>query len=105
MRRSVPISNVERPESSAKVQIERVGLPLVNLPHLAPVKSRFTGTEVIFVIDIKELSAQNRALRVRRLEQLKKSVESRRYHVSPVQIAGGIIREARIDAASRQADR
>lgn len=53
-------------------------------------------------VNVKELATQNRALRHKRLELLRKSVESRNYKVEPVQIAGGMIHEARLDVALRK---
>lgn len=54
------------------------------------------------VIDVKEFSVRNRAMRSRRLEHLKKTVESDRYRVSPNQIARVMLQEAYEDAFHRQ---
>lgn len=53
-------------------------------------------------IDIKEISVRNRAMRARRLEYLKITVEHDQYRVSPLQIAKVIIQEAYIDDACRR---
>ena len=54
------------------------------------------------VVNVKELTVQNRALRQRRLELLRKSVENRDYKVEPIQVANGMIHEASLDAALRK---
>ncbi len=45
--------------------------------------------------NVKELDRRNRALHEQHLRQLKRSIATRGYHVSPNQVASSIIREAR----------
>lgn len=48
----------------------------------------------------KEMSPENRLERERRLLMLKLSLEQNDYHVDPMLIASGMIREAQDEAAS-----
>lgn len=54
------------------------------------------------IVDIKEISVRNRAMRARRLEYLKVTVEQNQYRVSSVQIARVMLREAYMDGACRR---
>ncbi|MHB8175360.1 MAG: flagellar biosynthesis anti-sigma factor FlgM [Thermoleophilia bacterium] len=53
-------------------------------------------------IDVQELSLRNRLERAHRVEQLRASVASRSYGVNSELVARGILREAYLDASSRQ---
>lgn len=54
------------------------------------------------IVDIKEISVRNRAMRVRRLEYLRVTVEQNQYRVSPAQIARVMLLEAYMDGACRR---
>lgn len=54
------------------------------------------------VIDLTKL---NPARREEQLRQLKQSVMTRRYRMDPDRIAGGLLREALLDAASRRIEK
>jgi len=47
----------------------------------------------MFPVDVKELTLQNRALHARRLQQIKRSIESRDYQIDPTLVANDLIRE------------
>jgi len=59
----------------------------------------------MFPVDVKELTLKNRALHARRLEQIKRSIESRNYQIDAVLVANDMIHEAfSMETARRLAD-
>lgn len=86
---------MNRPEKSKDRAVDR---------KPTPDKHRPANPMVIqmAVIDIKEISVRNRAMRARRLEYLKVTVEQNQYRVSPAQIARVILQEALIDDVCRR---
>ncbi|MHB1413567.1 MAG: flagellar biosynthesis anti-sigma factor FlgM [Thermoleophilia bacterium] len=58
--------------------------------------------DLMMPIDVQELSLRNRLERAHRVEQLRASVASRSYGVNSELVARGILREAYLDASSRQ---